>query len=100
MHADDFKIAGTAKVEGRSRLAVPLDRFPLLAWQPGHPEFGDCVFLEDQSASVDEVESRAVEDGPGVNDLADLFATTSDHIRQALAYADAGGIDQWRRGPH
>jgi hypothetical protein len=81
------KFTGSASCEGGHQPKVSLHNYPLLSWMhDGHPKFRDAVFLEDQSASVDEI-AAAVPQAASFDALAEKFRTTREHVVQALDYA-------------
>jgi hypothetical protein len=70
----------------------PFHDYHFLAWMhTGHPRHGMQVFLEDQTASVEEIATEFAT----THDLAGTaakFGTTEEHVQQAVAYALRAGF--------
>jgi hypothetical protein len=86
----------TAKGKGSCHGGVhphpPFHDYHLLAWMhAGHDRHGMQVFLEDQTASVEEIATEFAA-GQVVAAVAAKFGTSDEHVRQALAYAVKAGF--------
>jgi len=86
-----LKCVGTADCVGGKHPDPPLDGFPLLAWMVRHPKHGSKVFTEDNAASVEDIALAACYT-PNYDALAEKFATTPEHVHQAIDYAVKAGF--------
>lgn len=80
-----MRVEGRGEVSGGRDPDPPIHGWTLLAWQPGHPQFGDDVFLEDGTASVPEILEAMRGQSP--IQVARVYCTTPAHVHQALGYA-------------
>jgi hypothetical protein len=76
---------GFASCTGGHPDSPDLSAYPLLVWVDGE------VKTEDGKATVDEIKRMLPTlDNPGV--LAQSFESTEEHIKQAIRYAQRGGV--------
>jgi hypothetical protein len=88
---EKLKIKGEAFCIGGQHPTQPIDKYPMLAWLYDHPKFGRMtVFLEDHSASVEQVALALVE-LHAFDAVAKKFGTSLDHVEQAVKYAEESG---------
>jgi uncharacterized protein (DUF433 family) len=85
-----IKIVGTADCVARPG-SVRLDEFPLLVFAP--EQFGLGIRTEDKGVSVAQI-AEAFAVNPNANAIAAQFATTVDHIADAIRYAIATALAQ------
>lgn len=91
--ADEFlkqlKVTGTATVLHKPG-AVRLDGFPRLCYAPG--QWGPGVRTEDNGTPVADIAAAFVEASGNADAVAARFATTPDHVADAVKYAAAAGF--------
>ena len=83
-----IEIIGTAECVARPG-SISLDAYPLLTFAP--EQYGKGIRIEDNGTTVAEIaEAFAVQ--PDAAAVAQKFATTADHDRQAIDYAVQAGL--------
>ncbi len=82
----ELRVEGEASCVGGDQPKPPLDGFPGLCHQAGHPVFGDLVFTADQRASVLDL-ATAIATTPDYEAVAGKYNTSADYVDQAVRYA-------------
>ena len=88
---NDILCVGKGTCIGGSDEMPDIGAYPMLAWARDHHRFGNQVFLQDLSASMEDV-AMAVSQYPSLEALASHFNTTERHVADAISYAVKSGF--------